>query len=79
MPRISMAKQQKSGSSGISVIGAGGKSLKPIPSFGRASFELALLPLEPGLQVLSGIRIQDSLSDQTYEFNNLMTLLVERD
>eukprot|EP01122_Echinamoeba_exundans_P007496 TRINITY_DN232_c0_g1_i5.p1 TRINITY_DN232_c0_g1~~TRINITY_DN232_c0_g1_i5.p1 ORF type:complete len:290 (+),score=32.22 TRINITY_DN232_c0_g1_i5:737-1606(+) len=79
IPRVSMAKQQKSGASAISVIGAGGKSLKPIPSFGRSSFELVLLPLEPGLQVLTGIRLHDSLSDQTYEFNNLMTLLVERE
>lgn len=74
-----MARSPKNVQPGISLLGVGGKSLKSIPAFGKAALKLTLLPLEPGLQVLTGVRIQDSLSEQTYEFNNLMTLLIERE
>jgi len=40
------------------------------------SMQLTLFPLKPGVQKLPLLRVVDTLTDKSYEFNNILTVTV---
>ncbi|XP_065206619.1 trafficking protein particle complex subunit 13 [Planococcus citri] len=56
--------------------GTSGKLLDTILPFQCTEIQLNLIPLDIGLQEISGIRLKDTVSQQSYKFDNLAEVFV---
>ena len=60
---------------GVMINGVSGQSLGHIPPHSVKKFTLQLFPLLPGVQQVSGVRIEEK--GQKYDFDNLLQIFVK--
>jgi len=74
LPRLTFLKSKMTG---IAVNGISGQKLGSLSAGETTSITLTLMPVKPGVQKITGIRVTDEKTEKTYDFNDVLDVFVE--